>query len=117
MSTPAVTARLSQTGDIASLVLEAERSALAGVEQCRQQALGRVAASRLQAKRVHRRGEARIERLRGRMAATAQARLAQIGGEIAALSGAMGASVPTLAPLDAAIARMTEELAGSPEKG
>lgn len=85
MSTPAVTARLSRTEDLASLVLETERAALAEVEQCQRQALKLVAASRLRAERVHQRSEIRIERLRGRMTAAAQARLLQIGGEIAAL--------------------------------
>lgn len=112
MRTPAVTARLAQTEDAASLVLEAERVALAEVENYRRQTQGLVAASCLQAELVQKRTEARIKRLGERMTAAAQLRQAQMSTEMAALAGDMGTEVSTLALLDSAIARVTEELAG-----
>ena len=114
MRTPAVTARLAQTEDAASLVLEAERVALAEVEHYRLQTQGLVATSCLRAELVHKRTEARIERLGERMAAVAQLRQAQMSAEMAALAGDMGTDVSALALLDSAIARVTEELAGIP---
>ena len=116
---PAVTARLAQTEDAASLVLEAERAALAEVEHYKRKMLGLVAASCLRAELVHKRNEARIERLRERMTAAAQLRQVQISNEMEALAGAlvgdMDTDASTLALLDGAIARVTEELAGISE--
>lgn len=115
MSPPAVIARLAQSEDGASLVLEAERVALAGVELCRLQALRLLAASWLRAELVHKRTEARTERLRERMSAATRVRHKRISSEMAALAADTGADTAILALLDSAIARVTEELAGISE--
>ncbi len=114
MCTPAVIARLAQTEDVASLVLEAERVALAEVEHYQRQTLQLVAASCLRAELVHKRTAARIKRLRERMTVAAQLRQVRIGSEMAALAGDLGADSSSHALLDSAIARVTEELAGIP---
>lgn len=115
MRTPAVTARLAQTEDLASLVLEAERAALAEVEDYRRQMLRLVAVSWLRAELVRKRTEARIKRLREQMTAAAQVRQVRISSEMEALAGDMDTDISTLALLDSAIARVTEELAGISE--
>jgi hypothetical protein len=112
MSTPAVAARFAQIEDVASLVLVAEQTALAEVERCSRQALRLVAESRLQAEWLHKRTEARIERVRQRMKAAAQARQVEIAGEMAALAGDPGSEGPALELLDSAITLLAEELAG-----
>lgn len=115
MSTSAVTARLAQVEDVASLVLKAERSALAEVEQYRHQTQDSVAGSSLRAEQLHQRTEERIMRLRERMTIAAEDRLAQISSEMAALASDMGTDEFKLALLDNAIARVTEELVGISE--
>ena len=115
MCMPAVAARLAQTKDVAGLVLEAERAALAEVEYCRLQALRLVAVDCLRAELVHKRTQARIVRFRDCMTAAAQLRQVRIGSEMLALAGDIGTDVPALALLDGAVARVTEELAGVPE--
>lgn len=115
MSPSAVIARLAQSEEGASLVLEAERVALAEVEHCRLQRLRLVAVSWLRAELVHRRAEARIERLRERMSAATRVRHTRISSEMAALAADTGADTAILALLDTAIARVTEELAGISE--
>ena len=115
MSTPAVAARLAQTKDVAGLVLEAERVALAQVDDCRLQMLRLVAVACLRAELVHKRAQARIQRFRERMSMTARLRQVRIGSEMAALAGDSGTDVPALALLDGAVARVAEELAGIPE--
>ena len=115
MCTPAVAARLAQTEDVASLVLEAERVALAEVYHFKLQMLRLVAASWLRAELVHKRTEVRTERLRQRMRAAAQVRQAQLSSEMEALAGDMDADGAIPALLDRAIGRVTEELAAIPE--
>ncbi len=117
MRRSAVTARLAQSEDVAALVVEAERAALAEVEQYRLKISDLVAASRLRAELLHQRTGARIERLRERMAAAAQLRRAQMDGEMETLAGEHDTDVSTLARLDTAIARVAEELAGFQESG
>ena len=115
MRTPAVTARLAQSEDDASLVLEAERAALAEVEHYRLQMLRLVATGCLRAELVRKRAETRIQRLRERMQAAAQLRHERIDCEIQALACDPGTDSPDLALLDSAIHRVAEELAGLPE--
>lgn len=115
MCTPAVTTRPAQTENDASLVLEAEHVALAEVEQYKCQTLRLVAASWLRAELVHKRTEARISRLRERMAAAAQVRQLQIGKEMATLAGDTATDGAIPIPLERAIARVVEELAGISE--
>ena len=112
MRTPAVTARLAQTDDAASLVLEAERVALAEVEQCNRKALCLVAAAWLRAELVHKRTDVRIKRLRERMTSATQVRQVQIRGEMETLAGDVGADASILELTDGAIARVSDELAG-----
>ena len=115
MRKPAVTARLAKTEDVASLVLEAERVALADVEQCKRQALRVVAVGLLRAELVHKRSEARIRLVRERMKVAAGIRQLQISSDMEALAGDTGADVSILALVDSAIARVAEELAGISE--
>jgi hypothetical protein len=115
MRTPAVTARLAQAEDAASLVLEAERAALAEVEHYRLQMLRLVATSCLRAELVRKRAETRVQRLRERMKATAQLRQERISCDMQALACDPGSDSPELALLDSAIHRVAEELAGIPE--
>lgn len=106
---------LAPRGDAASLVLEAERVALAGVEDCKHQAAQLVATSRLHAELAYQRTEARIKRLHEQMAAAAQRCQMQISSEMAALANNVGTDGSIPATLDDAIARVTAELAGIPE--
>lgn len=76
-----------------------------------------VAASHAQADRLHQRTQARIERLRQRMTAAAQARQAQICRETETLAADQDPDAAILARLDKAIARVAEELAGTAESG
>jgi hypothetical protein len=115
MRTPTLTARRAQAEDTVSLVLEAERAALTAVEHYRRQMLQLVAISWLRAELVRKRTEARTQRIRERMKAAARVRQESIGSEIEALAGDMGKDLSMLAPLDAAVSRVTEELAGVPE--
>ena len=115
MRTPAVTARLAQSEDAAALVLEAERAALAEVEQYRLQMLELVATSRLRAELVRKRAETRTERLRERMKSAAQLRQERIDCEMQAMACDPGTDAPELALLDSAIDRVAGELAGPPE--
>lgn len=115
MRTSAVAARLTQAEDAASLVLEAERAALAEVEQYRLQMLRLVATSCLRAELVRKRAETRIERLRERMQAAARLRQERIDSELQTLACDMATDSPDLALLDSAIHRVAEELAGLPE--
>ena len=115
MRTPAVTARLAQSEDDASLVLEAECAALAEVEQYRLQMLELVATSRLRAELVRKRAETRVQNLRERMNAAAQLRQERIDSEMRAMACDTAADSPELALLDSAIHRVAEELAGIPE--
>lgn len=117
MRTPAVAARPAQSEDAASLVLEAERAALAEVEQYRLQMLRLVATGCLRAELVRKRAETRIERLRERMQAAAQLRQERIGGELQALADAAATDTFDLAPLDGAIHQVAGELAGVTESG
>lgn len=117
MRTPAVTTRLAQSEDAASLVLEAERAALAQVEQYRLQTLRLVATSCLRAELVRKRADTRIERLRERMQAAAELRQERIDSEMQAMACDTAPDSPELAPLDRAIHRVAEELAGIPEPG
>ena len=112
MRKPAVTALLSQTEDIASLVLEAERAALGDVEHCRRQALRLLTLGLLRAQLVRKRSEVRVRLIRERMKLAARNRQLQISSDMEALAGDMGSNVPVLAPVDKAIARVAEELAG-----
>ena len=112
MRTPAVTAHLAQTDDVASLVLEAERVALAQVEHCNRKALCLIATAWLRAELVHKRTDVRIKRLRERMVAAAQLRQRRISSDMEALAGDMGEDASILALPDSAIARVSEELAG-----
>jgi vacuolar-type H+-ATPase subunit H len=111
----AVGARLAQGDAAASRVLEAERAALAGVEQCKREALHLVSEARTRADWIHERTESRIERLLGHMEATARRRQERIRGEVAALAQDAGADSSVLANLDAAIALIVAELTGGPE--
>ena len=115
MITPAVAARLAQEENVASLVLEAERAALAEVEHYRRGTLLLVAASWLRAELVHKRAQAKIKLLRERMAIAARVRQVQISRDMEALAGDTGTNVSILALVDSAIARVTEELAGISE--
>jgi len=115
MRTSALTAPLSQTGDAASLVLEAERAALTEVEHYRLQMLRRVATSGLRAELVRKRAESRVQRLSEQMKATAQLREEWINAEIQALAVVTQIDSSKLALLDSAIRRLAEELAGVPE--
>ena len=115
MRTPAITTRLAQTEDVASFVLEAERAAFSEIEHFKRQTLLLVATSWLRAALVHKRTEARIKRLRERMTADAQVRRMRICCEMEALAGDIGEDESLLAPLDGAIVRVTEELAGISE--
>ena len=117
MRTPAVAARLAQSEDAAAFVLEAERAALAEVEQYRLQMLRLVATSCLRAELVRKRAETRIERLRERMQAAAQLRQERISCELQALACETGTDSSDLALLDSAIHRVAEELAGLAESG
>ena len=108
---------LAPSGEAVSFVLEAERIALAEVEQYKLQMQELVAASSLCAERLQRHTEARIRRCREHMTAAAQLRQMQISNEMAALAGDMGADGSILPPLDDAIARVIAELAGIPESG
>jgi len=115
MCTPDFAARLVQNEDAASLLLEAERAALAGVGHCERQALLLVAASWLRAELLHKRVEDKIERLRARMAAAAQRSQLRMVEEMAALAGDVSADASMLALLDSAVDRITQELAGISE--
>jgi hypothetical protein len=115
MCTPAVTAHLAQTEDVASLVLEAERAALSDMENFKRQTLLLIVTSWLRAALVHKRTEARIKRLRERMTADAQARHVRVCCETEALATDIGDDASLLAPLDSAIVRVTEELAAISE--
>jgi hypothetical protein len=115
MRTPAIAARLAQTENAASLVLEAERAALTEVEHYRLQMLRLVATSCLRAELVRKRAETRIQRLRERMKATAQLRQERISCEMQAVAGVVGTDSSKLALLDGAIHRVAEELAGTAE--
>ncbi|TRZ99526.1 MAG: hypothetical protein D4R84_01790 [Rhodocyclaceae bacterium] len=115
MCTLAVAARLAQTEDVASLVLEAERAALAEVENFKLQTLRLVATSWLRAELVHKRTEARTRRLRQRMTTVAQLRQQQISSEMEALAGDKDTDGSIPAALDSAIGRVTQELAATPE--
>lgn len=117
MRTPAVTAHLAQSEDAASLVLEAERAALAEVEQYRMQMLRLVATSCLRAELVRKRADTRMERLRERMKAAAQLRQERIDSEMQAMACDAAPDSPEFAPLDSAIHRVAEELAGIAEPG
>lgn len=107
--------RLVPGGDAAAIVLEAERVALAEVEQYQRQMQELVAASFSRAERLQQRTEARIRRCRQQMTAAAQRRQVQISNELAALAGDMGADASILPPLEDAVARVIAELAGIPE--
>ena len=115
MNAPVSAARLAQTENAASNVLEAERAALAQVELCRQRALQLVAESKASAELVRMRTKDRIERLRQRMAAGARLNQERIHGETAALASDMGTAAPVLATLDRAIALIVDELVGNLE--
>lgn len=113
MNKPAAAASLLQTEDAAARLLEAERTAYAEIEFCRRAALRLVVTSWLRAELVHKRTEARIERLRERMKIAAQDRQTRICAEIAALTSDSGSDGVDLAAIDASIARIIEELVGS----
>ena len=115
MRTSAVTARLAQSEELASLVLEAERAALSEIEQFKRQTLRLVVTSWLRAVLVHKRTQTRIKRLRERMTAEAQVRQARISCEMQALAGDIGEEASVLPALESAIARVTEELVGTSE--
>jgi hypothetical protein len=112
MRTSAITARLAQAEDAASLVLDAERAALAAVEHCRRQALQLAVISCLRAELVRRRTETRIQHMRERMKAAVRLRQESIDGEIEALEGDKGTDLSVPAPIDDAVYRVSEELAG-----
>ncbi|MBI4291937.1 MAG: hypothetical protein HY661_10695 [Betaproteobacteria bacterium] len=115
MRSPAATTRPTRAEEAASRVLEAERAALAQVEQCKLQALQLVAEGRAHAELVRKRAEARIERLRERMTVAARLRQERIRSEMAALERDMGTDASVFAALDRAITRIIEELAGTSE--
>lgn len=100
-------------GDAVYAVLEAERAALAEVENYKLQTLQMVDASRLRAEQLHQHTETRIERLHERMIAAAHDRQARLSREMASLARDTDGSL--LAPLDHVIARVIEELVGIPE--
>jgi hypothetical protein len=112
MSTPAVTARLAQNRELVSLVLAAERAALADVAQFRRRTGQFLVASCLRALLVQKRTEVRIRRLRERIAAATQVRQLRIGREVAALEADLAQDESMLTPLEAAIVKVTAELAG-----
>ena len=115
MRTSAVGAYLAETGDPASIVLEAERAALADVESFERQTLRLVTVSCLRAVLVQKRTEARIKRLRERMTTDAQLRRDRIRSEMEALEGDISVDISLVPSLDSAIARVTAELAGISE--
>jgi len=117
MSTPAAPAHLAQTGDVVSLVLEAERAALSEIEHFKLQTRRLVVANCLRAVLVHKRTEVRIMRLRERMTAAAQLRHAQICSDMEALAVDAVQDISTFAALHRAIDRVSAELAGIPEPG
>lgn len=112
-STSAVSARLAQVEAAASDVLAAERAALAHIEHCKREALRLVADSGACTELIHKRTEARIERLRERMRAAAQLRQQRIRSEMAALASDIGTDASMLTVLDAALALIVDELAGN----
>ncbi len=112
MRTPALIARLAQAEDAASLVLDAERTALAAVEHYRRQMLLLLAISCLRAELVRKRTEARIQRIRERMKAAARVRRETISNEIEALAVDTGVDLSVLTALDKGVSRVIEELAG-----
>jgi hypothetical protein len=115
MRSPAATTRPTQAEEAVLRVLEAERTALAQVEQCRLQALQMADECRARAERVRKRTEDRIEQLRERMTVAARLRQERIHSEMAALERDMSTDASVLAALEEAIARVTEELAGASE--
>ncbi|CAG4883068.1 protein of unknown function [Georgfuchsia toluolica] len=117
MNNPAAAASLLQTEDAAARLLEAERTTYAEIELCRRDALRLVVTSWLRAALVHKRTEARIGRLREQMTLATQARQTRICAEIAALTSDTESDGVDLAALDAAIARVIEELAGALASG
>ncbi len=115
MCTPANAAHLAQTGGVVALVLEAERAALSEIEHFELQTMRLVVTSCLRAVLAHKRAEVRIARLRERMTAAAQLRRERVSSEMQALESNAGVPAPLMAPLGAAIAKVTAELAGIPE--
>lgn len=115
MGIASVAARRAETTNPVSIVLEAEQAALSGVEHFRRQTLQMLVTSALRAVLVHKRAEARIERLRQRMTADAQLRRGQIACEMTALEVDMSVDKAPLMPMDNAIARVAAELAGVSE--
>lgn len=113
MNKPAAAASLLQTEDAAVCLLKAERAAHAEIELCRRDALRLVVTSWLRAELLHKRTEARIERLRERMTHAAQARQIRISTEMAALASDSGSDGVDLAAIDASIALIIEELVGA----
>jgi len=117
MRTPAPTARLAQTDEVASLVLQAERAALSEIEHFKLQTRRLVVVNCLRAVLVHKRTEVRIRRLRERMSANAQLRRAQICGDMEALAVDAVQDISSLAPLHSAIDKVSAELAGIADPG
>ena len=115
MRTSAVGAYLAETEDPVSIVLEAERAALADVESFRRHTLRLVTVSCLRAVLVQKRTEARIKRLRERMTTDAQLRRDRICSEMEALAADTGVDISLVPSLDKAIAGVTAELAGISE--
>lgn len=115
MNTSTATARIAQAEDAASQVLDAERVALAEIEQCERQALQLVHDSRVRAEIVRQRADARIERVRARMTAAAGIRQQRICSETTSLVADQGTGATLLAPLDHAIIRVVEEIVGASE--
>ena len=115
MRASAVGAYPAETGDPASIVLEAERAALADVESFKRQTLLLVTVSCLRAVLVQKRTEARIKHLRERMTTDAQLRRDRIRAEMEALESYVGLDISLVPSLDNAIAKVTAELAGVSE--
>ena len=117
MSTTSDSERFSQTDEIVSVVLQAERAALADVERFKRQVMLFALVGALRVALAKKRGDARVTQLRARMAAHAQLRRLQRADELAALAGEPAENPSSLATLDRAIAKVIEELAGVCESG
>ena len=110
MCTSLASARLAETQDPASIVLEAEHVALADIETFKRQTLRLVAVSCLRAVLVQKRTQARISRLRERIRTEARLRCDRVCREIEALEADVAVVPCDPAALDKAISSVVAEL-------
>jgi hypothetical protein len=117
MTRSGATALIAHTKEAASRVLEAERSALAQIEQSAREASQLIALGTIWAEQVQQRTEARIARLRQRMRQSSHLREERILKELAALDADLAQDVPAPTTLDSALRQIADELVGRCESG